>query len=70
MKKLFFAAAVLFGSFGFYACGGDEGITETEDATVIERDTTVSEIEVERTTMDIDTTIDTESETIELENEQ
>lgn len=39
--------------------------TEEGDGTVIDTDTTVSELEVERTVQDIDTTVETETETIE-----
>lgn len=69
MKKLFFAAALLFGSVGMYSCGGTEDTTATEvDGTVIDTDTTVSELEVERTVVETDTT--TDSETIDIDNEQ
>lgn len=67
MKKLFFASAVVLGSISLSSCDG--GGATTEEGTVIETDTTVSELEVERTTMEVDTTMDTETETIELENE-
>ena len=71
MKKLFLAGAVVFASFGFYACGGDNGTTEGEtDGTVIDTDTTVSEIEVERTIRDVDTTVTTETETIETDDNE
>jgi len=72
MKKLFFAAALLFGTVGMYSCGGEEGAdttaTEETEGTVIDTDTTVSELEVEQTVIDTDTT--TESETIEVETEE
>ena len=56
MKKLFFACAILLGSMGMYACGGNEGTTETEqNESVISEDTTVSEMEVERTVVETDT---------------
>lgn len=67
MKKLFFASAVVLGSMSIYSCDG--GGTTTEEGTVIQSDTTVSELEVERTTMEVDTTMDTETETIDIENE-
>lgn len=71
MKKQLFACAIVLGSLGLYSCGGDGAVTETEgNETVIDTDTTVSELEVERTTREVDTTIDTETETIELENDQ
>ncbi|WP_162052627.1 hypothetical protein [Pontibacter pamirensis] len=66
MKKLFFASAVLLGSMSMYSCDG--GGTTTEEGTVVDTDTTVTELEVERTTMEVDTTMDTETETIELED--
>lgn len=69
MKKLFFASALVLGSIGLYSCDSGGGAT-SEEGTVIDTDTTVSELEVERTTMDIDTSMNTETETIELENEQ
>lgn len=73
MKKLFFAAALLFGSVGMYSCGGEEAAdttaTEEVEGVVIDTDTAVSEIEVERTVMEVDTTVETESETVEVENE-
>ncbi|TPE46274.1 hypothetical protein [Pontibacter mangrovi] len=69
MKKLLFAFAITFGSLSMYSCGGNEGMTNGEaDGTVIDTDTTVSELEVERTVQDIDTTVETETETIEPEN--
>ena len=68
MKKLFFASAMVLGSLSIYSCDG--GGATAEEGTVIDRDTTVSEVEVERTTMDIDTTINRETETIELETEE
>ena len=68
MKKLFFASAVVLGSLGIYSCDG--GGATAEEGVVVDRDTTVSELEVERTTMDIDTSMNTETETIELENEE
>ncbi|MFD3002750.1 hypothetical protein ACFS7Z_20430 [Pontibacter toksunensis] len=68
MKKLFFVSAVVLGSIGLYSCDG--GGATSEEGTVVDRDTTVSELEVERTTMDIDTSMNTETETIELENEE
>ncbi|RDV11976.1 hypothetical protein DXT99_22860 [Pontibacter diazotrophicus] len=67
MKKLFFASAVLLGSISLYSCDG--GGTTTEEGTVVQTDTTVSELEVERTTMEVDTTMDTETETIDIDNE-
>ncbi|WP_266205947.1 hypothetical protein [Pontibacter kalidii] len=68
MKKLLFAFAITFGSFGLYSCGGDGGVTNEEaDGTVIDTDTTVSELEVERTVRDIDTTVETETETIDTD---
>ncbi|GAB3537765.1 hypothetical protein GCM10027443_31330 [Pontibacter brevis] len=69
MKKLFFASAVVLGSMGMYSCDSGGGTT-SDDATVVERDTTVSELEVERTTMDVDTTINTETETIDPQENQ
>lgn len=66
MKKLLFASAVVLSSLTLYSCGGNEGATSEEvDGTVIDRDTTVEELEVETTVQDIDTTIETETETIE-----
>jgi hypothetical protein len=68
MKKIIFACAIAVGSMGLYSCGGNNGVTNEEgDGTVIDTDTTVSEIEVEKTTRDIDTTIDTETETIDTD---
>lgn len=68
MKKLLFAGAVLLGSMSLYSCGGEEGAVSTEtEGTVIDQDTVVSELEVERTVIETDTT--TETETIETENE-
>lgn len=70
MKKLFFAAALLFGTVGMYSCGGETDTTATEevDGTVIDTDTTVSELEVEQTVIDTDTS--TESETIDVNTEE
>ncbi|MEJ8804310.1 hypothetical protein [Pontibacter sp. H249] len=71
MKKLILAGAVVFTSFGFYSCGGNDGTTEGEmDGTVIDTDTTVSELEVERTVRDVDTTVTTETETVDPQNDQ
>jgi hypothetical protein len=71
MKKQLFTCAIVLGSLGLYSCDGNGGVTETEgDETVIDTDTTVSELEVERTTRDVDTTIQTETETIEMDNDQ
>ncbi|WP_299824848.1 hypothetical protein [uncultured Pontibacter sp.] len=71
MKKLILAGAVVFASFGFYACGGNEGTTQGEmDGTVIDSDTTVSELEVEQTVRDVDTTVTTETETIDPNQNQ
>jgi hypothetical protein len=70
MKKLFFAGAILLGSMGMYACGGD-GTTATEEnesGNVIYQDTTVSELEVERTVVETDTM--TNTETIDIDNNQ
>ncbi|WP_125185259.1 hypothetical protein [Botryobacter ruber] len=64
MRKLFFACAIVLGSFSLYSCGGNDG-AGSDEGTVIDRDTTVSELEVEETTMDIDTTMETQTETIE-----
>lgn len=69
MKKLFFAAVLLFGSVGMYSCGGtDTTATEEVDGTIIDTDTTVSEMEIERTVIETDTTVN--SETIDIDNEQ
>ena len=67
MKKLLFAGAVVLSSLTLYSCGGNEGVTNegVEDGTVIDSDTTVSELEVETTVQDIDTTVETETETID-----
>ena len=70
MKKLFFASAIVLSSFSLYSCGNNEGsATQGTDGTVIDSDTTVSELEVETTTRDIDTTYDTETENVDVENQ-
>jgi hypothetical protein len=69
MKKLLFAAALIFGTVGMYSCGGnDTTATEEVEGTVIDTDTTVSELEVERTIIETDTTVN--SETIDVDNVQ
>ena len=71
MKKLFFASAIVLSSLSLYSCGGNNGVaTEGADGTVIDSDTTVSELNVETTTRDIDTTYDTETETVDPQNNQ
>lgn len=69
MKKIFLVGVFAFATLGLYSCGNQEGVTETDaDETVIERDTTVSELEVERTVVETDTV--TETETIDTEENQ
>ncbi|PRY14223.1 hypothetical protein CLV24_10433 [Pontibacter ummariensis] len=65
MKKIFFASALMLGSLSLYSCGGETEEGVAEDGVVVERDTAVSELEVERTIMDVDTTVETQTETIE-----
>ncbi|MBF9252898.1 hypothetical protein I2I11_06320 [Pontibacter sp. 172403-2] len=70
MKKLFFASALVLGSLSLYSCGNNDGAaTEGTDGTVIDSDTTVSELEVETTTRDIDTTYDTDTKDIDVDNQ-
>lgn len=60
MKKLFFAVAVLFGSFSLYSC--DNKATESDaNEQVIDSETKVSEYEVEETVVETDTTTRTET---------
>lgn len=67
MKKLFLASAVFLGSFSLYSCGGNSETTSAEqEGTVIDRDTTVSELEVETTV--VDTT--TQTQTLETDTTQ
>ncbi len=68
MKKLFFAAALLFGTVGMYSCGGEDTTATDVEGTVIDADTTVSEVEIERTVIEVDTTVDTE--TIDVDTEE
>lgn len=68
MKKLFFAGAILLGSAGMYACSGDGSTATEQEENVIYQDTTVSEMEVDRTVVETDTT--TETETIDVDNNQ
>lgn len=57
----------MLGAMGLYSCG-DQGTTTAEDEIVVEQDTTVSELEVERTVIETDTV--TETETIERDQNQ
>ena len=66
MKKLLFAGAVVLSSLSLYSCGGENAATTEDDGTVIDSDTTVSEVEVEETVMDVDTTIETETDQIDV----
>ncbi|TXK50763.1 hypothetical protein FVR03_04540 [Pontibacter qinzhouensis] len=61
MKKLFFAAAVLFGSFSMYSCDNQAGTESDANETVIDSETKVSEYEVEETVVETDTTTRTET---------
>lgn len=72
MKKLLVACILTVGSLGLYSCNGNDGMTDTDnvEGTVIDTDTTVSELEVERTVREVDTTIETETETIETDQNQ
>ncbi|MCC9166628.1 hypothetical protein [Pontibacter harenae] len=68
MKKLFFACALTLGSLSLYSCGGNSDTTASDNENVIERDTTVSELEVQETVVQTDTT--TQTETIDRETNQ
>ncbi len=50
------------GSLSLYSCGGNEEVgTTADDEMVIDRDTAVSELEVERTVVETDTVTETET---------
>ncbi|WP_187261760.1 hypothetical protein [Pontibacter beigongshangensis] len=66
MKKLFFAVAVLFGSFSLYSCDNQGGTANDANEQVIDSETRVSEYEVEETVIETDTT--TRTETIDAED--
>jgi hypothetical protein len=69
MKKLILAGTIVLGSLSLYSCGNNDGGAGTEDGTVIDTDTTVSEVEVDKTVIDTDTTTDTETIDVDNNNE-
>lgn len=66
MKKLLFASAIVLGTVGFSACDSNKTETTTDNnEMVIDRDTTVSEVEVDRTVVEMDTTVETNTVDVE-----
>ncbi|WP_347157029.1 hypothetical protein [Pontibacter chitinilyticus] len=67
MKKLFFAGALVLGTLSIYSCDSNTGTATGDNEKVIDADTTVSEVQVEKTTVDMDTS--TTTETIDTDNQ-
>lgn len=61
MKKLIYAALFVLGTLGFSACDSSTTSTTESDERVIDRDTVGTEVEVEETVVETDTTTRTET---------
>jgi hypothetical protein len=68
MKKLLYASVFAFGTFAFTACDNAGTGTTDRDETVIDRDTVVTEREVQETVIETDTT--TRTETIDTDQQR
>jgi uncharacterized protein YcfL len=68
MKKLMYTGAIVLGTLGMVACESGTNKTTGSDKRVIDTDTVATEYEVEKTTVESDTT--TKKETIKADKDK